>query len=139
MITNNKLTKIYYYYCYYFTPSEFFPPASSDSLSLESHSKSSANTLLSILADLNNVIVLMILIRTPIFIFFTPLSKTLGIGPSDENLWEFNAILVYAYTICLYGQISISCTLPSGSTLPPGCTKSYTHFVPVYFICLRCD
>ena len=35
-------------------------------------------------------------------------------------------ILTYAYTICLYGQIKISCTVPSGPPCPPRCVWSCT-------------
>ena len=35
------------------------------------------------------------------------------------------------YTICSYGQISISCTIPRGSRCPPSHVQSYTHLVLV--------
>ena len=48
-------------------------------------------------------------------------------------------VLGYAYTICLYGQISISCTSPCGSPCWPRCVWSYTFFVLICCIRLLCD
>ena len=42
-------------------------------------------------------------------------------------------------TICLYGPIEISCTIPSGSLCPPSCVQSYTLCVLICCICLLCD
>ena len=50
------LTKYYYYY-YYYTSWEFFPQTLFVGLSLESESPQISRTLLSIVADLNNVVV----------------------------------------------------------------------------------
>ena len=48
-------------------------------------------------------------------------------------------ILGCAYTICLYGQISISCTITSGSTCPPSHVLSCTLSVQVCYFHLSCD
>ena len=44
-------------------------------------------------------------------------------------------MLSCAYTICLYGQISISCTSPCGSPCPPSRVSSYT--LSVLICCIR--
>ena len=49
-------------------------------------------------------------------------------------IWKFfirafnspGRILGCVYTICSYGEISISCTIPNGSPFPPNRVKSYT-------------
>ena len=43
-------------------------------------------------------------------------------------------ILSFAYTICSYGQTSISCTIPCGSPCPPSRVSSYT--LSVLFCCI---
>ena len=48
-------------------------------------------------------------------------------------------ILSFAYTICSYGQIQISCTILSGSPSPLNHVKSYTLFTLIYGIHLLCD
>ena len=87
-------------------------------------------------------------IRQIFFFFFSWLSLGLVAWPrlkdSFQNPREFCAsnflgrILGCAYTICSYGQIKISCTIPSGSLSPPSCVSSYPHFVLIYYIRL-CD
>ena len=63
----------------------------------------------------------------------------------SQNPREFYAshsigwILVSAYTFSEYGQISVSCTISSGSSFPPSHAWSYTPFVLVYCSCLLCD
>ena len=44
-----------------------------------------------------------------------------------------------AYTICLYGQIEISCTFPSGSPCRPSRVSPYTPSVLICCIRLLCD
>ena len=44
--------------------------------------------------------------------------------------------VVNIYTTCSYGQISISCTIPSGSPFQPSCVLSYTVFALTCCICL---
>ena len=48
-------------------------------------------------------------------------------------------VLGCAYTICLYSQIEISCTFPSGSPCQPSCISPYTPSVLICCICLICD
>ena len=48
-------------------------------------------------------------------------------------------ILGCAYTICLFGQISLSCTIPSGSSSRPIRIWSYTLSVLIYYIYLLYD
>ena len=48
-------------------------------------------------------------------------------------------ILVYAYIICLLGQKSIFCTIPSRLPSPSSFVEFYTFFVLTYCICLLCD
>ena len=43
------------------------------------------------------------------------------------------------YTICSYGQISISCTVPSWSLCPPSRVYSYTFYVLICNIRWLCD
>ena len=43
-------------------------------------------------------------------------------NPRRVNASHFlGQILVCAYTICLYSQISVPCTIPNGSPCPPSC------------------
>ena len=44
-----------------------------------------------------------------------------------------------AYTICSYGQISISCSIPGGPPWPPSRVSSYTLSVLICCIRLLCD
>ena len=48
-------------------------------------------------------------------------------------------VLGYAYTICLYGRIEISCTFPSGPPCRPSRDSPYTPFVVICCIRLLCD
>ena len=48
-------------------------------------------------------------------------------------------VLGYAYTICLYGRIEISCTFPSGSPCLPSRVSLYTPSVLIWCIRLLCD
>ena len=84
------------------------------------------------------------------FFFFLLVKLSLGLvgwlGLSDlfiaQNPREFCAsqgqILVYAYTICSYGQISISCTIPCGSPSPLSRVFSYSPFELVRYIRFLC-
>ena len=53
---NATHTNIYYYYPYYFTSGVFFIPALADDLSVDSEFPQVSSKILSVLADLNNVI-----------------------------------------------------------------------------------
>ena len=63
----------------------------------------------------------------------------------SQNSREFSwshflvRILIYAYTICLYSQILIYCTIPNGSPFPPSRTESCFSFILVCYIRLQCD
>ena len=85
------------------------------------------------------------------FFFFFWLSLCLVVWPRlgdpfvSQNPWKLCAshspgrIPGCAYTICLYGQISISCTIPSGSPCPPSFVNSYNLFVLICWIRFLCD
>ena len=53
-----------------------------------------------------------------------------------HSLWQ---MLGCAYTICSYGQISISCTSTGGSPRPPSRVLSYTPSVLICYIRILCD
>ena len=53
--------------------------------------------------------------------------------------YSLGRILVCIYTIWQYGQILISCAIPSGSPFPPSRAWSCTHFVLVCYIRLLYD
>ena len=57
---------------------------------------------------------------------------------SASSLWASYSpgeILGCAYTICSYGQIYISCTIPSGSPYPP--SRLYYFTLSVLICCIR--
>ena len=62
-----------------------------------------------------------------------------GVIPQQRSSWCILRILGFASTIWSYGQISISCTIPSGSPSPPTRVKSFTLFTLVYCTHLLCD
>ena len=85
------------------------------------------------------------------FFFFRWLLKSLVFWSSLSDLFvcqspigvylchSLGQMLDCAYTICSYGQISISCTIPSGSPCQPNHVKSHTPSVLICCIRLLCD
>ena len=63
-----------------------------------------------------------------------------GQNPRGDCVRHFpGQMLGCAYTICSYGQIKISCTIPRGSPCLPSRVKSYTLSVLICCTRLLCD
>ena len=87
-------------YYYHYIPGDFFTLALVDGLSLDfggggSKSPHISSTLLSILADLNNAVVWIVLIRPPLFKSSSPLSKRLESVPSAQMTIGITVILMF--------------------------------------------
>ena len=65
------------------------------------------------------------------FVFQYPIGVCTSLSPEQIPGW--------ANSICLYGQISVSCTVPSGLPFPPA--QIYSHTLSMLFCCIRlsCD
>ena len=62
-----------------------------------------------------------------LLLIITRLSDPFGSQIPDEFVSHSpRQMLDYAYTICLYGLTSVSCTIPNGSPCPPSHVWSYT-------------
>ena len=75
-------------------------------------------------------------------LIFWPRLGDLSVCQSPKGVCVCHSLgqmLGFAYTICSYGQIWISCTSPSGSPCPTSRIESYTHSVIICCICLLCD
>ena len=103
----------------------FFTPALADCLSQESEwqQKSSqvSGTLLSILADLNNAVVLVVYARSPISNFSSPFINPLGIVQSAPIIIIIIIIISRIYcTIFLLSLYHIYPTSPLGQDMTQG-------------------
>ena len=86
-----------------------------------------SRTLLSILTVLSNAVIWIVSTRPPTSQSSRPLSREVCMSHFPGR------ILSCGYTICSYGKILISCTIPCGSSCPLNRVSSYTLSMLICF------